>query len=411
MVRRAASTLRTLASRVERTSGQLLRVPVPAAPESLRRGPFERGAFRSSARSPWLTSRLGVALGICFGVCFLTGLLSHAIQHPPAWFWWPARPVALYRVTQGVHVATGLAAFPLLGAKIWSVYPELFTWPPLRTLSHGLARLSIAVLSAAAFQLVTGLLNIVHWYELMPLGFLPAHYWGAWLAVGAIVFHVALKLPTIRVGLSRAAPPVTSTVEGGLTRRGVLVAVGAAVATVTLATVGQTVRPLSRLSVLAPRRPDLGPQGLPVNMSAVVAGVVEIARDPGYRLVLTGPTGRREFTLDELLAMPQHTADLPITCVEGWSAGASWSGVRLSELVAVVGGTTADRVLVESLQAGGYRSTVVDPEHLADPLTTLALRLHGEPLHIDHGYPCRLIAPNRPGVLQTKWVAAVTVMS
>ncbi|WP_371320659.1 molybdopterin-dependent oxidoreductase [Saccharothrix yanglingensis] len=23
---------------------------------------------------------------------------------------------------------------------------------------------------------------------------------------------------------------------------------------------------------------------------------------------------------------------------------------------------------------------------------------------LDHGYPCRIIAPGRPGVLQTKWV-------
>ena len=28
-------------------------------------------------------------------------------------------------------------------------------------------------------------------------------------------------------------------------------------------------------------------------------------------------------------------------------------------------------------------------------------------LHPDHGYPLRLIAPNRPGVLQTKWVNQV----
>ncbi len=28
---------------------------------------------------------------------------------------------------------------------------------------------------------------------------------------------------------------------------------------------------------------------------------------------------------------------------------------------------------------------------------------------IDHGYPVRLIAPNRPGVLQTKWVSRLDV--
>ncbi|MEP7092226.1 MAG: molybdopterin-dependent oxidoreductase [Nocardioidaceae bacterium] len=38
------------------------------------------------------------------------------------------------------------------------------------------------------------------------------------------------------------------------------------------------------------------------------------------------------------------------------------------------------------------------------------MRLNGEALSIDHGYPARLIAPNRPGVLQTKWVARIEVV-
>jgi len=67
-------------------------------------------------------------------------------------------------------------------------------------------------------------------------------------------------------------------------------------------------------------------------------------------------------------------------------------------------------VTVESLQeAGRYRASTVPPEHVRDPLTLVALRLDGEPLHVDHGYPARLIAPNRPGVLQTKWIGRITV--
>jgi DMSO/TMAO reductase YedYZ molybdopterin-dependent catalytic subunit len=67
-------------------------------------------------------------------------------------------------------------------------------------------------------------------------------------------------------------------------------------------------------------------------------------------------------------------------------------------------------VLVESLEQGGrYRSSTLPPTHAADPLTLIALRLGDEVLHPDHGYPARLIAPNRPGVLQTKWVARLVV--
>ena len=37
------------------------------------------------------------------------------------------------------------------------------------------------------------------------------------------------------------------------------------------------------------------------------------------------------------------------------------------------------------------------------------LEVNGEPLGIDHGYPLRLIGPNRPGVMQTKWVTRLVV--
>jgi DMSO/TMAO reductase YedYZ molybdopterin-dependent catalytic subunit len=357
---------------------------------------------------------LGLALGIAFGVCFLTGLLSHLIQHPPGWFAWPSRPVYLYRVTQGLHVATGIAAIGLLPAKLWSVYPKLFAWPPARDLLHALERLSVLLLiGAGLFQLTTGVLNIAAWYSAMPFAFIASHYWVAWLATGALLLHVAVKLPIIRGALTGRSKLSSSALTDGISRRGVLIAAGAATAALTLATVGQTVRPLSRLSVLAPRRPDLGPQGLPVNTSAVAAGVLDSIVRSDYRLVLSGPSGRRALTLAQLMALPQTTVELPIACVEGWSATGRWTGVRVADLIALVGGAVPGaQVSVESLQRGSpYGTSVVGPDHAADPLTLLALLLNGEPLHPDHGFPARLIAPNRPGVLQTKWVAAMRVMT
>jgi hypothetical protein len=391
---------------LDRIMGQ----PMPAPPEGLRRGPFRPGAFPSKTRGPWLTARIGLALGIAFGTCFLTGLLSHLIQHPPAWFIWPSRPVALYRVTQGVHVATGIAAIGLLPVKLWSVYPKLFTWPPARDLGHALERGSVLLLIAAAlFQLTTGVLNIAAWYGAMPFAFIASHYWVAWVAIGSVLLHVAVKLPIIHGGLSSGRGPI-----GGpaISRRGVLAVAGAAALVLTLATVGQTLRPLSRLSVLAPRRPEFGPQGLPVNTSALAAGVVDVLGDPDYRLVLSGPSGQRSLSLDELRALPQTTVELPIACVEGWSATGTWTGIRIRDLMDLVGATTAGtRVRADSLQQDSpYATMMLDPEHAADPLTLLALELNGETLHADHGYPARVIAPNRPGVLQTKWIRALTVV-
>ncbi len=391
---------------------RLLDRPLPAPPAVLRRGPLRAGAFPSPLRSTRLTSLLGIALAVAFGVCFGTGLLSHLVQHPPGWFWWPARPAGLYRVTQGVHVATGLATVPLLGAKLWSVYPRLFAWPPARTLAHAAERLGIAALVAASLSLVvSGILNVARWYAPMPFFFTAAHHRVAWLAAGALLVHVGVQLPAVRQALRRR--PAEPRAPGRLTRRGLLAAVGGAAAAITVATAGQTVAPLGRLSVLAPRRPGTGPQGLPVNRTAAAAGVRDAALDPAYRLTVDGPGGRVALDLAALLALPQHTVVLPIACVEGWSATATWTGVRLRDLVALVGADPdAAEADVESLQAAGrYRAATVPPPHTRDPLTLIALRLHGEALHLDHGYPARLIAPNRPGVLQTKWLSRITVRS
>ena len=414
MVRDADTGLSPMARvrRLARAADRWVQGPLPVPPAALRRGPFTRGAFDSKLRSPRLTSLLGLALAVAFTICFGTGLISHFIQHPPAWFWWPSRPAGLYRVTQGLHVATGLASVPLLGAKLWSVYPRLFSWPPARTPAEAIERMSIAVLVAAAlFQVISGILNVSRWYAPMPFFFTAGHYWAAWLAVGALLIHIGGKLPVIRSALARATPERVA--GGGLTRRGLLGTVGAAAGVITLTTVGQTIAPLAPVSVLAPRRPGTGPQGLPVNKTAAGAGVRDAIAEPGYRLTLTGPAGTLRFSQAELAALPQHTVVLPISCVEGWSATATWTGVRLRDLVSLVGVDPGNaEAYVESLEAGGrYRATTVPPPHTRDPFTLIALRLGGEVLHPDHGYPARLIAPNRPGVLQTKWVARITARS
>lgn len=395
---------------VLKRAGELARRPLPTPPPWLRRGPWRADAFRSPVRGEWLTARLGVALGLAFGICFVTGLISHYIQHPTWWWYWPSRPVNLYRVTQGLHVATGLAAIPLLLAKLWSAYPRLFTWPPARDLVHAVERASIAVLVASAvFQLLTGLLNVARWYGPMPFFFTVAHYGTAWIAAGALLVHIGVKLPVIRRALRRRAAPGQSTVDKQ--RRGVLVATAAAVTAVTLTTAGQTLRPLAPLDLFGQRRPDLGPQRLPVNKSAVAARVTDRARDPDYRLTIVGPHRTIQLSLADLRVLPQHTVGLPISCVEGWSADAEWGGVRVRELLDSAGIPTDAAVRVDSLQPEGlYRASTLAPPHSRDPLTLLALRVNGEVLHLDHGFPCRIIAPNRPGVLQTKWVSRIAYL-
>ncbi len=364
----------------------------------------------ATLRGTAVTARVGMALGVAVAVCFLTGLISHFIQHPQPWFWWPTQPVWLYRLTQGLHVASGIAAIPLLIVKLWSVWPKLFERPLIGGVVRQLERLSILVLVASMlFQLSTGLLNIAQWYA-FEFFFTTVHYAMSYVAIGAIVVHIGVKLPVIRRAL---AGPLDDVAEGGPvgpSRRTVLRGTWLAVGVATLATVGQTVPWLSKVSVLAPRTGD-GPQGVPVNRSAVAAGVLKSARSPDYRLTVTDGAQTKSFTVADLEAMPQTTHRLPIACVEGWSADAEWTGVVLAQLIATVGASPDSDVRMISLEPPGpYSRTVLPARHARDDLTLIALKINGETLNLDHGYPCRLIAPTRPGVLQTKWLTRIEVV-
>lgn len=392
------------------------------------RPPLPRADSFSRLRSPAVASRVGVWLGICFATAFLTGVISHYLQDQPSWLTLPTRPVWLYRVTQGLHVAAGTAAIPLLLIKLWSVYHNLFAaipWRSVRALVlHLLERVSIAVLVAAAiFQLVTGTINITHWYP-WEFSFRSTHYAVAWIAIGSLMVHIAVKLPVIRAALSSPIddpdPPADAGGSGssaqpagqgvGLSRRGLvrtaLLAAGAAV----VATAGSTIPLLREISVFGVRSGE-GPQGVPVNTSARGADVVTAAQDPAYRLTVVDGTRSVSLSRADLLALPQRTADLPIACVEGWSAMGRWGGVRMRDLLDLVDAPASARIHLVSLQeSGAFNDTEMPGEFTQDPLTLLALSLSGEPLSIDHGYPARVIAPARPGVLQTKWVSRIEVL-
>ena len=398
----------------------VLRTPPPLWPR-----------FSAAVRGPVLTAHIGRVLGIGFVLCFLTGLYSHYQYGPASWAPIWASPSWGYRFTQGVHVVTGIALLPLTLFKLWSVFPRLFGWPPFSSVKTALERLSIAVLVAAALvELVTGFLNVLTWYP-WPWNFVQVHFWLAWVVIGSVLLHVAVKWPVIirglRTKLSGPAdgpatvaqdtgslrgltlpawvPPVK---PGGITRRGAFLAGAAGVGLGVLTTVGQSLSPLEPLALLAPRRPSAGPLGVPINRTAVEAKVTETAVAADYTVVVEGPSGQVVLDLAELERRATEEERWPIACVEGWSALGTWRGFRLLDVVREVGGGTSSSVEIRSLQEDGpFRVSLVEGPHLEVAL--LATHLNGVRLPVDHGYPVRLIAPNRAGVLNTKWIKAVTV--
>ncbi|MFB7909821.1 molybdopterin-dependent oxidoreductase [Kitasatospora sp. NPDC056076] len=402
-------------------------------------------------RGPWLTSVFGLVLLAGIPLMFVTGLLSYAAYNPDlaavndqtpdkGWlgfylFAWPTRPVWLYRLNQGVHVTLGVVLVPVLLAKLWSVIPRLFSWPPLRSPAHALDRLSLLLLvGGALFEFVTGVLNIQLHY-IFPGSFYTLHFYGAWVFIGAFAVHTCFRIPVmiralrgrslraeLRTGTACTVPeppddsglvtprPAPAT----LSRRGALATVGAGSLVLFAVTAGQSIGGWWRsTALLAPhgQEPAPGPNGFQINKSAADVGIRPADIGPDWRLTVRGPGRERVLTLDQLRDLPQSSAALPIACVEGWSTpDQHWSGVRLADLAALVGltGDPPD-VFVESVERGGsFASTVLRDNQVRDPQSLLALRVNGADLSPDHGYPARIIVPANPGVHNTKWVTRLT---
>jgi DMSO/TMAO reductase YedYZ molybdopterin-dependent catalytic subunit len=394
-------------------------------------GPSRPEFWRSPLRSPRLTAMLGLVLLIGLPIVAVTGLLSNDAYQPGLGpnalgrhlgpldiylFGWPNAPSFLYAVTQGAHVTIGLALFPVVLTKLWSVIPRLFEWPPVRSPLHALERLSLALLvGGTLFEFVTGILNIQYWYA-FHFDFTQAHYYGAWVFIGAMIAHITLKFGTMRHSL-RTREEVLAVTGGAhslispnpapasMSRRALLTAVGGASLILLTQGIGQSVGgKLRGLAFLLPRgatRP--GPLGFPVNKTWVRTGLKLAAVGESWRLTVHGRTSM-VFTHKQLLALPQYTHELPIACVEGWSTTQTWTGVRVVDLAAMVGVEGEATLTSISLEHGNYGSATLGHEQVSDPSTLLALLVNGRPLPLDHGYPARIISPAIPGVHCTKWV-------
>ncbi|BBZ44231.1 molybdopterin-dependent oxidoreductase [Mycobacterium parmense] len=402
--------------------------------------------WRSPLRGPWLTSVLGAALLVTLPIVIITGLLSYIAYGPqlgqaiPAdvgWlklptFDWPTDPAWLYRLSQGVHVGLGLILIPVVLAKLWSVIPRLFAWPPARSVAQLLERISLLMLvGGILFEIVTGVLNIQYDY-IFGFSFYTAHYFGAWVFIAGFVVHVAIKIPRMWSGV-RSIPPREVLRSGRrdtrpqpwepdglvaadpgpatMSRRGALSLVGGGVLLMTVLTAGQTVGGFTRrAAVLLPRGRTYGngPNDFQVNRTAAAAGIAPGDTGGRWRLTLSG--GPRRVVLDRaaLLAMPQHTAVLPIACVEGWSTTQTWSGVRLAELAGLAGVPAPRLAHVSSLdRAGAFGSAALQGSQVLHRDALLALRVNGTDLSPDHGFPARIVVPALPGVHNTKWVTSI----
>lgn len=151
-----------------------------------------------------------------------------------------------------------------------------------------------------------------------------------------------------------------------------------------------------------------------------------------WRLEITGDGVERSITLD-YAALAELTRVSRIRAIEcagnarrffaerfgheaggaQWHTGAigvaEWSGVRLSDVLALAGVTdSAVDVLPEGLDAGRFARPLPIDKAMADD-TLVALAMNGEPLPPDHGFPARLIVSGWLGAASVKWLGRIEV--
>jgi DMSO/TMAO reductase YedYZ molybdopterin-dependent catalytic subunit len=115
-----------------------------------------------------------------------------------------------------------------------------------------------------------------------------------------------------------------------------------------------------------------------------------------------------DLTLPILEALPRVTYTVKHHCVEGWTAIATWTGVPVSSVLALVEPLPEARYLRFDTFDADY-SNGWDMKSALHPQTILAYAWNDRPLAPNHGAPLRLYSPIKLGYKLTKYLTAMTL--
>ncbi len=178
---------------------------------------------------------------------------------------------------------------------------------------------------------------------------------------------------------------------------------------------------LAPRTALAPEytRADLSP-GFKANGSTEPDGedYVKASKEnfANWKLVIDGLVERpKQYSLEELHALPSRTQITRHDCVEGWSCIGEWKGVPLKTLLDASGLKPEARFIAfhcadkleQSLDGTGQYYETHDLVDAFHPQTILAYEMNGAILPVDHGAPLRLRVERQLGYKMAKYVMRI----
>jgi DMSO/TMAO reductase YedYZ molybdopterin-dependent catalytic subunit len=127
-----------------------------------------------------------------------------------------------------------------------------------------------------------------------------------------------------------------------------------------------------------------------------------------WRLTIAGKVARPgSYSLADLQRFPSRTQITRLTCEEGWSAIAQWTGVQLSRVLENVGILPSAR-FVNFYTYDGWMDSIdlLDAFH---PQTILAYGMNGHDLPVAHGAPLRLRLETQIGYKSLKFLERILI--
>jgi Oxidoreductase molybdopterin binding domain len=318
--------------------------------------------------------RTNQALLILLGGSLLTGALAFGVGS--GWAVWVA----------AAHGAVGLGILLLAPWKSVIVRRSLRRDRPGSGASLALALL-VAVALATGVSHSTGLLRSVAGVTAIQI-----HVTAAVLSIPLAVWHVvARRVRWRRTDLSRR----------NLLRAGGLALGSAALFGAVAGAIRVTGLPGRRRRVTGSyEEGSFRPPEMPVTQW--LNDSVPLIDGSAWTLgVLDRGTELFRLSLDEVDGMSVPIRAL-IDCTGGWFAIQDWEGARLDWLLFST--QPGESILVRSRTGYARRFPSRDATRL-----WVATRAGGEPLSAGHGFPARIVAPNRRGFWWVKWVDSIEV--
>jgi DMSO/TMAO reductase YedYZ molybdopterin-dependent catalytic subunit len=315
-----------------------------------------------------LGARTNLALLVLLAAAFLTGWLAFAFATAPS------------RWSLVLHAASGVAILLLLPWKSLIARRGLKRPWKGRWLSV-LFGVLVLVSLAAGLAHSTGLLVYAG-----PVSAMEVHVGAALVAVPLAIWHVAKR----RVRLRPADVSRRTFLRGAVLAAGAAAAYGSTELVVRAA--GLPGR--DRRFTGSYEAGSFDPAAMPV--SSWMFDAIPALDVPRWTLRV----GEREMSYAELLAFDDRMT-CTLDCTGGFYSTQEWSGVRLDRLL-----DTSLGASVRVVSHTGYdrRFPIEEAGRLL-----LATRFGGQALDPAHGFPARLVAPDRRGFWWVKWVVRIEV--